>query len=119
MAKKAMKAMKKGMKVMKSVKSISKGGIADALATATESKKSDMSKILDALAELATSETKKTGKFVIPGVWFSGCVCVLIGGKCYTSSSTTTMMKHFGCWLWFDEDYGLRFGRRTRRRKGR
>merc|ERR1712100_365095 len=68
MAKKAMKAMKKGMKAMKSVKSISKGGIADALATATESKKSEMGKILDALAELATSETKKTGKFVIPGV---------------------------------------------------
>ena len=68
MAKKAMKAMKKGMKAMKSVKSISKGGIADALATATESKKSEMGKILDALAELATSETKKTGKFVIPGI---------------------------------------------------
>merc|ERR1712124_228268 len=67
-AKKAMKAMKKGMKAMKSVKSISKGGIADALATATEGKKSEMGKLLDALAELATSETKKTGKFVIPGV---------------------------------------------------
>merc|ERR1719380_562989 len=65
-----MKAMKgKAMKkAMKGVKSISKGGIADALATATEGKKSEMGKILDALAELATSETKKTGKFVIPGV---------------------------------------------------
>ena len=68
MAKKAMKSMKKGMKAMKSVKSMPKGGIADALATATESKKSEMSKILDALAELATAETKKTGKFVIPGI---------------------------------------------------
>merc|ERR1711896_1717 len=60
--------MKKGMKAKKSVKSMSKGGIADALATATEGKKSDMSKVLAALAELATSETKKIGKFVIPGV---------------------------------------------------
>merc|ERR1719353_2348689 len=68
--KKAMKAMKamKGMKAKKGVKSMSKGAICDALATATESKKSDMGKILDALAELATKETKSTGKFTIPGV---------------------------------------------------
>jgi len=66
-AMKAMKAMKKG-KAMKSVKSMPKGGIADALATACEGKKSEMGKLLDALAELATTETKKTGKFVIPGI---------------------------------------------------
>merc|ERR1712072_1148706 len=60
--------MKKGMKAMKSVKSMPKGGIADALATACDGKKSEMNKLLDALAELATAETKKTGKFVIPGV---------------------------------------------------
>merc|ERR1719238_1621827 len=59
---------RKGMKAMKGVKSMSKGGIADALATACEAKKSEMGKILDALAELATTEAKKTGKFTIPGV---------------------------------------------------
>merc|ERR1719238_1476394 len=60
--------MKKRGKAMKGVKSMPKGGIADALATACEAKKSEMGKILDALAELATKEAKKTGKFTIPGV---------------------------------------------------
>merc|ERR1719218_388225 len=57
-----MKSMKKG------VKSIGKGAIADALATACEKKRSEMAKVLDALAELAAKETKSTGKFTIPGV---------------------------------------------------
>merc|ERR1712072_36679 len=57
-----MKAMK-----AKSVKALPKGGIADALATATGHKKSECSKVLDALAELATSEVQK-GKFTIPGL---------------------------------------------------
>merc|ERR1712185_147009 len=60
------KAMK-AMKAMGGAKSISKGGIADALATACEAKKAEMSKVLDALAELAQTEIKK-GKFTIPGV---------------------------------------------------
>lgn len=68
MAKKVMKAMKKGMKAMKGVKSMPKGGIADALAAACEVKKSQMSKALDALAELAAKEVKSTGKFTIPGI---------------------------------------------------
>merc|ERR1719379_2665957 len=63
---KAMKGMK-GMKAMKSVKALPNGGIADALATATELKKSECSKVLDALTELATAEVKK-GKFTIPGL---------------------------------------------------
>merc|ERR1711924_365817 len=57
-----------GMKAMKGVKSMPKGAIADALATACEAKKSEMAKILDALAELAMKEAKGTGKFTIPGV---------------------------------------------------
>merc|ERR1719502_2389749 len=61
-----MKAMK-AMRAKKGVKSISKGGIADTLAAACEAKKSEMSKVLDALAELAQTEIKK-GKFTIPGV---------------------------------------------------
>merc|ERR1711861_71554 len=64
MAKKAMKAMK----AMKGVKSLSKGAIADALATACEKKRSEMTAALDALAELAGKEVKSTGKFTIPGV---------------------------------------------------
>merc|ERR1711908_108281 len=58
MGMKAMKAMKK-----KSVKALPKGGIAEA----TGHKKSECSKVLDALAEVATSEVKK-GKFTIPGL---------------------------------------------------
>jgi len=50
------------------VKSMSKGGIAEALATACEIKKSVASKALDALATVATGEVKKTGKFTIPGL---------------------------------------------------
>merc|ERR1719198_1143184 len=60
--KKAMRRAKKG------VKSIPKSGIADALGTACEKKRSEMSKVLDALAELAGKEVKGTGKFTIPGV---------------------------------------------------
>merc|ERR1711988_1384650 len=68
MGMKAMKAMK-AMKVMKakSVRALPKSGIADALATATGHKKSECSKVLDALAELAAVEVKK-GKFTIPGL---------------------------------------------------
>merc|ERR1719487_2833626 len=57
----------RAMRAKKGVKSISKGGIADALAAACETKRSEMSKVLDALAELAQTEIKK-GKFTIPGV---------------------------------------------------
>merc|ERR1719201_1723421 len=62
-----MKAMK-SMKAMKGVKSLSKGAIADALGAACEKKRSEMTKALDALAELAGKEVKSTGKFTIPGV---------------------------------------------------
>ena len=68
MAKKAMKAMKKGMKSMKGVKAMPKSAIADALGAACEKKRSEMSKALEALAELAGKEVKGTGKFTIPGV---------------------------------------------------
>lgn len=53
--------------VMEAVKSISKGGIADAISADTELKKSDVSKVLGALADLAAKEIKK-GKFTIPGI---------------------------------------------------
>ena len=37
------------------------------MATATELKKSDVSKVLNTLAEIGTEEVKKSGKFVLPG----------------------------------------------------
>merc|ERR1712048_1418873 len=77
-AMKAMRAMK-AMKVMKAMKAmaakpraagkpLSKGGIADALAVASEVKKSDCSKIVDALAEMGAKQVKTVGKFVIAGL---------------------------------------------------
>merc|ERR1719399_2282850 len=59
---KAMKSMKKGVQAMP------KSAVADAMATACETKRSEMSKVLEALAELVTKEVKSTGKFKIPGV---------------------------------------------------
>ena len=56
------------MKSMKAaVKSLSKGGIAEAVASETELKKSEVTKVLNSLANVAAKEVKK-GKFVIPGV---------------------------------------------------
>merc|ERR1711981_1497631 len=55
-----------GMK--KGVKSMAKSAIADAVGAACEQKRSEVSKILDALAELAGKEVKSTGKFTIPGI---------------------------------------------------
>merc|ERR1711964_208288 len=63
--------MKKSMKAMKGGKgksAMSKGAIADALATACEKKRADMTKALDALVEVIHKEVKSTGKFKIPGV---------------------------------------------------
>merc|ERR1719201_1860489 len=58
-----MKAMKK-----KAVSSMSKSGIAETLADATELKKKDCVKALDTLAALGAKEVKSTGKFVFPGL---------------------------------------------------
>merc|ERR1712127_396767 len=57
------------MKAMKqAAKSITKGALAEALAKATELKKSDCSKVLNSLAEVVTKEVKKTGKVLIPNI---------------------------------------------------
>merc|ERR1712141_884310 len=55
----SMKATKKAM---------TKGALADALATGTEVKKSQCAKLLDSLATIATAEVKKAGVFTIPGL---------------------------------------------------
>merc|ERR1719345_331409 len=61
-----MKAMK--AKPRAAGAALSKSGIADALATASEMKKSDCAKIVDALAEMGATQVKSVGKFVLPGL---------------------------------------------------
>merc|ERR1712127_765527 len=55
-------------KAMKAGASISKGALAEAVATATELKKSDCLKVLSSLAEIFPKELKKSGKVTLPGV---------------------------------------------------
>merc|ERR1711870_188298 len=57
-----MKAMKAGGKAM------TKGAIADAVATKCELKKTVASKVINSLAEIATEEVKKAGIFTVPGL---------------------------------------------------
>merc|ERR1711981_1242516 len=57
-----MKAMKAGAKAM------TKGGLAEALATETELKRSECMKIVNSLAGVATEQVKSAGKFVLPGI---------------------------------------------------
>ena len=57
----------KAMKAMK-VASMTKGAIAEALATESGLKKSECSKILGVFADVAQAQVKKAGKFVVPGV---------------------------------------------------
>merc|ERR1712226_1401957 len=57
------------MKTMKTAgKAMTKGAIAEALATSCELKKSVCSKFIDSLAEIATEEVGKTGLFSLPGL---------------------------------------------------
>merc|ERR1711920_291252 len=59
----------KTMKAMKAAgKPLSKGGLADAIATETELKKKDCMKVLDSLAAVATTQVKSAGKVTIPGL---------------------------------------------------
>merc|ERR1711981_206079 len=57
-----MKAMKGGAKPM------TKGGLAEALATETEIKKSECMKIVNGLASIAAEQVKSAGLFTIPGL---------------------------------------------------
>merc|ERR1719181_2355319 len=57
-----MKAMKGGAKPM------SKSGIAEALASATEIKKSECAKVVENLVEIATAQVKSVGKFTLHGL---------------------------------------------------
>merc|ERR1712146_656204 len=51
-----------------SAKALTKGAIADNLASKSGLKKAQCAKVLDDFAALATAEVKKTGKFTIPGL---------------------------------------------------
>merc|ERR1719420_1360122 len=53
----------------KAVKAMPKRGITEALSTKTGVPKKEISGFLDAFVDLATTETKKTGKFTIPGLF--------------------------------------------------
>merc|ERR1711898_89699 len=63
-----MKVMKAMKKKAVSAKSMTKTGIADALATKSGLKKSEVGKLLENFTDLATAEVKKSGKFTIPGL---------------------------------------------------
>merc|ERR1711862_802739 len=56
------------MKAMKTAKTMTKGAIADSLATSCELKKSVCAKMINSLAELATAEVAKAGVFTLPGL---------------------------------------------------
>merc|ERR1712117_911830 len=63
----APKAMKGAMKAA-AAPAMSKGAIAQAVADKCEMKKTEISKVLDSLAGVATAEVKKVGKFTVPGL---------------------------------------------------
>ena len=75
-----MKAMKAGGKVM------TKGALADALATEHGMKKSQCAKVLESLASIGTAEVKKSGKFTIPGL------CMIKTRKKPATKATTREM---------------------------
>merc|ERR1712062_404814 len=60
-------AMVKGMKAA-GAKAMTKGALADALATSVELKKSVVTKLLGTLADVGAAEVKKAGVFTIPGL---------------------------------------------------
>merc|ERR1711957_223239 len=58
----------KAMKARAAGKPLSKGGVAEEVAAATEIKKSECMKVINALAGIAAKQVKSAGKFIIPGV---------------------------------------------------
>merc|ERR1719412_1604105 len=49
-------------------KPLTKGGLAEALAAATELKRSDCAKVISSLGGIAAKELKKAGKLTVPGL---------------------------------------------------
>merc|ERR1711971_1131813 len=63
----AMKAMK-AMRAMKGGAPLSKGGLAEALASKTDLKKAVCSKLIGALADIGAKEVKSKGLFTVHGL---------------------------------------------------
>ena len=57
----------RGMKAA-AAKAMTKGALADSLASSVELKKSVVTKLLGSLGEIGAAEVKKTGVFTIPGL---------------------------------------------------
>merc|ERR1740138_1366296 len=55
-------------KAMKTAKAMTKGALAEALATESELKKTVCVKLIGSLAEIATKEVVKSGIFTLPGL---------------------------------------------------
>merc|ERR1712100_625939 len=55
-------------KAMKTAKAMTKGALAEALATESELKKTVCAKLIGSLAEIATKEVVKSGIFTLPGL---------------------------------------------------
>ena len=65
---------------------MTKGALADALATEHGLKKSQCAKMLDSLASIGTAEVKNAGKFTIPGL------CMIKTRKKPATKATTREM---------------------------
>ena len=63
-----MKAAMKAKATTAAGKALTKGALVQAIADATELKRTDVSKALDTLASVATTQVKKVGKFTLPGL---------------------------------------------------
>merc|ERR1719293_359139 len=63
----AMKAMK-AMRAMKGGAAMSKGALAEAIASEADLNKSVCSKLIDAFAEIGAKEVKSNGIFTVPGL---------------------------------------------------
>merc|ERR1712050_829235 len=50
------------------VKAMTKSGLAEALSATTEIKRKECAAVMGSLAEIATQQVKRVGKFVLPGV---------------------------------------------------
>jgi polyhydroxyalkanoate synthesis regulator phasin len=77
--------------------SLPKGAIVDALVTACEMKKSECSKVLDALAEVGSAQVKIAGKFVILGLVMIAGVFSLPKGAIVDALVTACEMKKSEC----------------------
>ncbi|CAE7255070.1 unnamed protein product [Symbiodinium microadriaticum] len=70
---------------MKTAKAMTKGQLADQLATKSELKKKEVLSVLQNLSEIGASEVTTTGKFVLPGL-------------CMIKTRARAVQPHVDCW---------------------